>query len=85
MHQLNSKYFEKFQQKTEKNSTILFQSTQYTNSRRSLRNSITQVMREREFIAQWQQNKNKASDYAWRAVKHASPRTSQKAQFIKSL
>jgi len=28
---------------TKKNSTILFRNTQYTNSRRSLRNSITQV------------------------------------------
>jgi len=43
-------------QKTEKNS-ILFRSMQYTNFRRSLRNSITQVVRERKFITQWQQNK----------------------------
>jgi len=49
------------------------------------RHSITQASAWREFIAQWQETKNKASDHAWPAVAHPSPRASQKARFLKSL
>jgi len=64
-----------------KNPTILFPSTQYTISRRRLRNSITQVVREREFIAQC----HKKINLLITRDAHASPGASQKAQFIKSL